>query len=81
VKHQASIEQQIVAALQDVRPYLQTDKGDVEFVRFEPDTGVAVIRFQGACTDCSMSGMTLRAGIERAVRLAVAEVKRVEAEK
>lgn len=75
------MQQRIINALEDVRPFLMQDNGDVEFVRFEPETGVAVVRFQGACKTCSMSAMTLRAGIERAIRLAIPEVKRVEAEK
>ena len=44
-----TIEEQIIAALQEVRPYLQIDKGDVEFVRFEADLGVVELRFTGAC--------------------------------
>lgn len=73
-----SIEARIVAALQEVRPYLQIDKGDVELVRYEPDTGVAVLRFSGACVGCAMLPITLRAGVERTIRAAVEEVKRVE---
>lgn len=75
-----TIAERIDLALQEVRPYLQMDKGDVAFVRFEPDTGVAIVRFSGACVGCAMLPMTLRAGIERTVRAAVAEVKRVEVE-
>jgi Fe-S cluster biogenesis protein NfuA len=74
-----TIEQRIEMALVSVRPYLERDNGDVEFVRFEASTGVAEVRFVGMCKDCSMSAMTLRAGIERTVRMAVPEVKRVEA--
>lgn len=76
----SSIEARIQVALQEVRPYLQMDSGDVEFVRFEADTGVAIVRFSGACVGCAMLPMTLRAGIERTVRAAVAEVRRVEVE-
>ncbi len=75
----STVEDRIRHALQEVRPYLQIDAGDVEFVRFEPETGVAELRFHGACVKCAMLPMTLRAGIERAVRSAVPEVRRVEA--
>ncbi len=73
-----SIEERITLALQDARPHLQRDGGDVEFVRFEHHNGVAEVRFVGACHGCAMSAMTLRAGIERILRLAVPEIKRVE---
>ena len=73
-----SVEERIVEALQHVRPYLQVDDGDVEFVRFDADLGVAELRFTGACKNCSMLPMTMRAGIERQLRTAVPEIKRVE---
>ncbi|MBK6292164.1 MAG: NifU family protein [Ignavibacteria bacterium] len=69
----------IEAALVDVRPFLIVDNGDVEIVRYEESTGVLELRFLGACKTCSMSAMTLRAGIERAIRLNIPEVRRVEA--
>ncbi len=74
-----SLLQRIEEALQEVRPYLNVDNGDVEIVRFEMETGVLELRFVGACKTCSMSAMTLRAGIERAVRMKVPEIRRVEA--
>lgn len=62
-----------------VRPYLEADKGNIEFVSFEISTGVLELRFVGACRTCAMSAMTLRAGIERVVRRQLPEVRRVEA--
>ncbi len=73
-----TIEERIEQALVDVRPYLLMDKGNVELVRFETESGVAELRFHGACVTCAMLPMTLRAGIERAIRAAVPEVRRVE---
>jgi Fe-S cluster biogenesis protein NfuA len=72
-------QQKIEAALDSMREHLQADGGDIEFVRFDQASGVAEVRFAGACKGCAMSAMTLRAGIERAVRLAASEVRRVEA--
>jgi len=74
-----NIEEEIRKALLTVRPHLQADGGDIEYVRYDSDSGVLEVRFSGACKGCAMSAMTLRAGIERTVRLAVAEVRRVEA--
>ncbi len=75
----AELREEIELALRDVRPHLAVDHGDVEIVRFEESTGVLEVRFLGACKTCSMSSMTLRAGIERAIRLKVRSVRRVEA--
>lgn len=75
----ATIEERIEAALVTVRPHLERDSGNVEFIRFEADTGVAVLRFQGACRTCAISALTLRAGIERVLRTAIPEIRRVEA--
>ncbi len=74
-----TIEERIISALQEVRPYLNMDNGDVEFVRFEPELGVAELRFTGACSSCAMLPMTMRAGIERSLRAAVPEIRRIEA--
>ncbi len=72
------IEEKIEAALEQIRHYLQQDGGDVEFVRFEKETGVAEVRLTGNCKGCPMSQMTLRGGVERHLRRIVREIKRVE---
>ncbi len=64
-------------SLSQVRPYLQRDGGDVELVRLTEE-GIVEVRLTGSCISCPMSRMTLRAGIERALMLAHAEVRRVE---
>lgn len=67
----------VVKNLEEVRLFLQKDGGDVEFVRLTED-GIVEVRLTGSCMSCPMSMMTLRAGIERALMLAHAEIKRVE---
>lgn len=76
-----TVEERIQTALEEVRPYLKLDNGDVEFVRFEAELGVAELRFTGACASCAMLPMTMRAGIERSLRTVVPEIKRIEAVK
>ncbi len=71
-------EGKIQQALDNVRPYLQADGGDVKFVRLRAD-GILELSWVGTCLICPMSQLTLRAGVERAVMKAVPEVKRVEA--
>lgn len=65
----------IQAALDEIRPAIQFDGGDIEFLSWSPDTGVVTISMVGACHGCSMSSVTLQAGIERIVRERVPEVK------
>jgi Fe-S cluster biogenesis protein NfuA len=64
-------------SLDQIRPYLQRDGGDVELVRMRDD-GIVEVRLIGSCISCPMSVMTLRAGIERALLLAHQEIARVE---
>lgn len=65
-------------ALQTIRPYLEADGGDVELVRVTPE-GIVEVKLTGACSDCPMSQMTLRAGVERALIKEVPGIRRVEA--
>lgn len=65
-------------ALDTLRPYLQSDNGDVELVDVTNDMTVK-LRFKGACSSCSMSAMTLRAGIEETLLRMIPEIKKVEA--
>ena len=57
---------EIQKALNNIRPYLQADNGDVELVDISND-GIVKVRLLGACEICPLSIMTLRAGIERAI--------------
>ena len=70
--------EKIEVALQSIRPYLQKDGGDVEFVELTKEKIVRV-RLLGACVDCDMSAMTLKAGIEESIKSAVPEIVGVEA--
>jgi Fe-S cluster biogenesis protein NfuA len=65
-------------ALSTVRPHLRVDGGDVEVVEVTDDMHVK-IRWVGMCESCSMSGMTLRAGIQEAIRGKIPEIVGVEA--
>jgi Fe-S cluster biogenesis protein NfuA len=74
-----TIEARIMAALTEVRPYLQADGGDVKMLRFRPESGRLELAWIGTCAICPLSLLTLRAGVERTVMHLVPEVKRVEA--
>lgn len=64
------------ATLEQIRPSLQADGGDVELIDVEGT--VAKVRLQGACHGCPMAAMTLQMGIERVVKSQVPEITAVE---
>lgn len=65
-------------AIQEIRPALQADGGDLDLVEITDD-GIVKVRLKGACAGCPMSQMTLKAGVENMIRKHVPEVKSVEA--
>ena len=68
----------IEQAIEQLRPFMHADGGDIEFVELT-DTGIVKVKLLGSCSDCSMSHMTLRAGLEEALKVAAPEVSKVEA--
>ena len=70
--------EKIEIALQSIRPFLQRDGGDVEFVEMTADK-VVKVRLLGACETCSMSAMTLKAGIEESIKNVIPEIAHIEA--
>lgn len=55
-------EEQVIDVINRIRPYLNSDGGDVEFVRF--DNGIVYVRLVGACAGCAMQDATLKDGLE-----------------
>jgi Fe-S cluster biogenesis protein NfuA len=68
----------IEEAIQSLRPYLEADGGDITLVELTDDM-IAKVKLHGACSSCSMSMMTLKAGVEEAVKRVAPEVRSVEA--
>jgi Fe-S cluster biogenesis protein NfuA len=66
----------VAEVLEQVRPNLQADGGDVELV--DVVDGVVKVRLQGACHGCPMAAMTLQMGIERVIKAQIPEIKSVE---
>ena len=77
--YKEAIKVKVLSALDQLRPFLNDDGGDMELVEIQDDATV-VVRLLGACKDCSMSMMTLKAGLEEAVKKVAPEVKAVVAE-
>ena len=66
----------IELALQEIRPFLEADGGDINFIELT-DNWVVKVKLVGACSSCNISMMTLKNGVEMAVKRAVPEVKEV----
>jgi Fe-S cluster biogenesis protein NfuA len=72
------LERKVQGIIEQIRPYLQNDGGDIQFVEITEDNTVNV-ELLGACGACPHSTMTLKNGVEQAVKKALPEIKSVEA--
>lgn len=68
----------VEAAIADIRPFLEADGGDIRLIDVSDDL-VVKVELLGACKNCSMSKMTLKAGVEESIRKSLPELKAVEA--
>ena len=71
----AQIIAKINSILSELRPFLINDGGDIEFIKFED--GIVYIKMSGACADCQMLDLTLKDGIETALKDEIPEVESV----
>ncbi|MBI4392669.1 MAG: NifU family protein [Euryarchaeota archaeon] len=79
-KPKKSFQERVEAVIEQIRPAVNMDGGDLELVKADETSGTVDIRMVGACSGCGMSQMTLRMGIERILKARVPEVKTVNAE-
>jgi Fe-S cluster biogenesis protein NfuA len=75
-----SLLERVEEALNTIRPYLEADGGNVKIVDVTDEMTLR-LELMGACSSCPMSAMTLKAGVEEAVKKAVPEIVKVEAVK
>jgi Fe-S cluster biogenesis protein NfuA len=78
MSEQEDLLQRVEEALDTIRPYLEADAGNVSIIEITEDK-VLKLKLLGSCESCPMSIMTLKAGIEQAVKKAVPEIVSVEA--
>ena len=71
--------EKIEAVLDNIRPALRSDGGDVEFIDFDEDTGKVMLRWMGVCGSCPISTVTLKQGIEKRLVAAIPAVTEVAA--
>ena len=72
-----TIRDRVEKALEELRPQLQADSGDIELLGIE--NGIAKVRMKGACAGCPMSTMTLKMGVEQYLKKKIPEIVRVDA--
>lgn len=70
--------ERIQNALLQIRPFLEADRGDITLVEVTDDM-VARVKLHGACKDCSMIAMTMKAGVEESIKKVAPEIVSVEA--
>ena len=71
------MEDKVRQVIDQIRPFLQQDGGDIELVSVEESTGVVSVRLEGACKGCPGAQMTLKMGVERQLKEKVPEVTEV----
>ncbi len=74
----AELSGKVQNVIEQIRPYLQQDGGDIHFVELT-DENVVNVKLTGACGSCPYSIMTLKSGVEAAVKRAIPEISSVEA--
>lgn len=73
------MQEKIIKQLEKIRPHLQMDGGDVEFISYDEVSGTLNVKLQGACSGCPMSQITLQQGIAKTIQEEIPEVKIVVA--
>ena len=69
------MEEKVIEVINDLRPFLMNDGGNIEYVKIEDD--ILYITLQGACADCALQDFTLKDGIEKIIKEKVPEIKEV----
>ena len=72
-----TVEQKIEQTLEEIRPFIATHLGDIQFVKFE--NNICYVRMLGTCQGCPLSQVTLKGGVEEIMKASVPEVQSVEA--
>ena len=70
------IKNEVIKALDKIRPYLQNDGGDIILVDIEDDK-IVKVRLEGTCTNCSVNQLTLKSGVEMTVKEFVPQIEKV----
>lgn len=72
-----TLEQKVISIIDQIRPYLQQDGGDIQFIELTTDN-VVKVKLQGACGSCPHAKMTLKNGVEQTLKQYLPEIDHVE---
>ena len=78
ITNKEALRSKVLDALDQLRPFLHVDGGDMELIDITDDA-IVQVRMLGSCSDCSMSQMTIKGGLEEALKMAAPELRGVEA--
>ena len=78
VLNKTDLKERVEIALNNIRPFLQSDGGDIELIEITDDL-IAKVKLVGACESCKMSASTMKSGVESTIKNFVPEIKEVEA--
>lgn len=70
------LKEKVEAALEEIRPFLQSDGGDISLVSIDNDTSVKV-KLEGACVGCTVNQMTLKSGVEMTIKKYAPQIEEV----
>ncbi|MFP4465585.1 MAG: NifU family protein [Candidatus Goldiibacteriota bacterium] len=71
------MKEDVIKALEEIRPMLQNDGGDIELIDVDENTGEVKVKLTGACRGCPMASVTLQQGVEARLKEVVPGVKSV----
>ncbi len=71
------IKNNVQKALDEIRPFLQSDGGDIRLVGIENDDTLVKVQLEGACVGCSVNQMTLKSGVEMTIKKYVPQIEKV----
>lgn len=71
------IKNSVEKALDEIRPFLQSDGGDIRLVGIENDNTLVKVQLEGACVGCSVNQMTLKSGVEMTIKKHVPQIETV----
>ncbi len=74
---QGSVQERVERVLAKIRPYIQSDGGDISLVSVDAASGIVKVSLHGACGSCPSSTATLKGGVERMIRSEIPEIKEV----
>lgn len=74
-----TVYERVEKVLEKVRPYIQSDGGDISLVAVDEPSGIVKVSLHGACGSCPSSTATLKGGVERMIRQEIPEIKEVVA--